>query len=126
MPNLQKMRSQERAGKMAVKSKDGVRDDIRKLEMQLLETSEIAGLFEHPGWPLLMGQFQHTKHKLEAELYAEGPMSVENIQDLRAQLIYVNRVLHLDTTVRNTIDSISNELKALSGRLADGQAEKKV
>lgn len=121
MPNLSKMEEDEKKVKTKEKKVLSDKEQRDKLTRRISDNETIMGMFEHPGWPLLKAQFQDLMTSLNNRFLAEEPVADNDLQLLRAQMVYANKVLNLDIDISDTLKSLKDSIKAIPAELADGQ-----
>lgn len=69
----------------------------------------IVALFDTPGWGHLMEEFQHQRDGVLAVMTEEAPLGDQQLQLLRAELVYVTRLLALDKSIKERLDLLKKK-----------------
>ena len=103
MPNVEEIRrkTDEARRQAADKIAADAKKQVRLVELSRLES--IASLFDTPGWGALMQEFQNQEQGILAVMSAEEPISDRDLQLLRAEYVYVKKLLALDSSIKERI-----------------------
>lgn len=101
--------------------KDIARTSIGKKTILLNRLFRIQSLFGQDGWAALMEVMADQKQAVITQMEAEEPIEDRDLQMLRVELVQIAKLLGLDSDISNRIDLLQQDLKVLTGKLAEGQ-----